>query len=243
MENFFYDDELNKQLIHQDKLNIETCGDSWKAGITKNDKIIDWRQCLISETNELIDSIGWEHWKNLNKNTNYMNIHVELVDIWHFLLSDLLTIDIENSERVNIIVNAINKASYTINIAPLSKNEKDQHIIKKAKEFIHEVSNETKVITNTDALKKFFILVSACDLDIKKLFALYYGKNYLNTFRQINGYKEGTYNKIWKVSKNESYEDNYFMYNFVLEQSTIPKKEVVLNELQKLYKGFNNEVA
>jgi len=35
------------------------------------------------------------------------------------------------------------------------------------------------------------------DMSFDELYEIYVGKNVLNMFRQDNGYKEGTYNKVW----------------------------------------------
>jgi hypothetical protein len=50
---------------------------------------------------------------------------------------------------------------------------------------------------------------------IKRIAYLYVGKMILNLFRQINGYKEGKYIKIWDKEKN--LEDNYFLVKFLKE--------------------------
>lgn len=45
------------------------------------------------------------------------------------------------------------------------------------------------------------------------LFESYVGKNVLNKFRQDNGYKEGTYIKIWKDGR----EDNEHLMDYMRE--------------------------
>ncbi len=35
-------------------------------------------------------SFSWKHWKNINKDTDWDNVTVEIVDIWHFIMSLLL---------------------------------------------------------------------------------------------------------------------------------------------------------
>ncbi|MFX4155799.1 dUTP diphosphatase, partial [Aliarcobacter butzleri] len=42
------------------------------------------------EVAELIESTPWKHWKNINANPVMNNIHVVLVDMWHFLMSYIL---------------------------------------------------------------------------------------------------------------------------------------------------------
>jgi len=38
-----------------------------------------------------------------------------------------------------------------------------------------------------------------------ELYEIYVGKNVLNMFRQDNGYKEGTYNKMWNGREDNEY--------------------------------------
>jgi hypothetical protein len=67
---------------------------------------------------------------------------------------------------------------------------------------------------------------------IEDLIKLYIGKVYLNEYRQIKGYKEGTYKKIWKNGK----EDNFNMIE-VLKKLNIEElnKEKLFKEFDKLY--------
>ena len=230
---------LSKQLQLQNELNIKTCGKDWRTGMTKDGKPINWRLCIIKEAEELIDSMPWKHWKDIGHSvTDYRNIHIELVDIWHFILSDLLTSELENSERVNIINSNINSAKQIIIDIPISSQEKNSLIIEKSMDLISEAAITRKSITNTNTIKNFFVLCQYCDLQIHSLFALYFGKNYLNEFRQKNGYKNGTYRKMW--AKNR--EDNTFMYNIILSNNNISKDEI-MEEFQKIYKGTSDAAA
>lgn len=74
--------------LMQQKLNDDTCGIGWEQGFAKNGKMISFRRCVYMECAELIDSFDWKHWK-LGKN-NFLNVKIELVDIWHFIMSLLL---------------------------------------------------------------------------------------------------------------------------------------------------------
>lgn len=58
----------------------------------------------------------------------------------------------------------------------------------------------------------FFVLAKAVKLDLDELYKIYLGKNLLNQFRQNNGYKEGTYIKIWNGE-----EDNVAMLRTIEE--------------------------
>jgi len=43
------------------------------------------------------------------------------------------------------------------------------------------------------------------DMSFDELYQIYVGKNVLNMFRQDNGYKEGTYNKVWNGREDNEY--------------------------------------
>ena len=55
-------------------------------------------------------------------------------------------------------------------------------------------------------IEQFFRACKSAGLSFSWLQKLYIGKNCLNQFRQDNGYKEGTYKKVWNGS-----EDNVVM--------------------------------
>ena len=59
-------------------------------------------------------------------------------------------------------------------------------------------------------LALFKSLMDDADMDWNDLVSMYVGKNVLNRFRQANGYKEGTYIKIWNGE-----EDNVHLTNIL----------------------------
>jgi hypothetical protein len=80
---------------------------------------------------------------------------------------------------------------------------------------------------------EFFDLVVMSGLDLSTLYRLYVGKNILNQFRQDNGYKDGSYIKIWNGD-----EDNVVMKR-VWEENADIKPEGLYRELAKLYQALN----
>jgi cell division protein FtsI/penicillin-binding protein 2 len=58
---------------------------------------------------------------------------------------------------------------------------------------------------------------------------IYIGKNCLNKFRQDNGYKEGTYIKVWNKD-----EDNVVMIK-ILEESSNISFDTMYEKLQEQY--------
>ena len=228
---------LIQQLNLQNQLNINTCGENWKDGVTSDNKLINWRLDADMELSELIDSLPWKHWKEIDKPADYKNIHIELVDVWHFILSDILTLDLESSEIVNIISNVMERIQNKPKIY-CNKQEFHKDIIEKTLLLKNEITKINKPITNTDAIKRFFLLCNTCNLDYIQLSALYFGKNYLNEFRQLNGYKEGLYRKIWSKDR----EDNDFMYDIVISCPTLSKQDLI-KKFETIYKECINEAA
>ena len=82
--------KILQMLKLQQALNDATNGLNWEAGITKNGKQIDWRRCIYLEAAELVESYPWKHWKNIDASPDYANIKIEIVDIWHFVMSEAL---------------------------------------------------------------------------------------------------------------------------------------------------------
>ena len=82
--------KLEEMFALQKKLNEDTNGINWELSINKFDKEINWLRCIHMEVAELIDSTPWKHWKNISDAPDINNIHIELVDVWHFLMSYIL---------------------------------------------------------------------------------------------------------------------------------------------------------
>ncbi|HEC1748915.1 TPA: dUTPase, partial [Campylobacter lari] len=83
-------DILKSMLELQQKLNDDTNGIGWENGYTKEGKLISFRRCIYMECAELIDSFAWKHWKSIHTPANWDNVCIEIVDIWHFILSLIL---------------------------------------------------------------------------------------------------------------------------------------------------------
>ena len=80
-------DKILLMLQLQNQLNEATNGDKWTQGITKNGKTINWRRCIYMECAEMVDSFSWKHWKSIDKEPDWDNHQIEVVDVWHFIMS------------------------------------------------------------------------------------------------------------------------------------------------------------
>ena len=218
----------------QNQLNDATNGEKWTNGVTKNGKYINWKRCIYMECAEMIDSFSWKHWKNIAAEPDWANMQIEVVDVWHFIMS--LAIE-EYSRELKGGIEDI-----ALNISELPSFEKiNTHNNKFASQdvVIKKVENMIRMSLSKDnfnlesLMADFFDLVLLSGLDLDSLYTLYVGKNILNQFRQDNGYKEGTYIKVWAGQ-----EDNVIMQKVFKEQPDI-KPEALYRELAKLYHELN----
>ncbi len=155
-------------------------------------------RAVAIEGAEAIEHHGWKWWKKQDKDLS--QLQMELVDIWHFILSEILLRNDDNQlTPLEYLLSALSEAN------SLQLIELDNTAYK---------LNETDLVTKLELLIAISIarridlglfesIMRDCELTWTDLFCQYVGKNVLNMFRQDNGYKEGTYRKMW-----EGREDN-----------------------------------
>ena len=117
-------------------------------------------------------------------------LRMELVDIWHFILSTVI-----QNTRGSIRFAAIEMIS---ELSQKSVQFDNQHYILAKMSLLEKLD----LLVGLSAAKRtslalFNSLLSDCGMSWVELFKQYTGKNVLNIFRQDYGYKAGTYIKIW----------------------------------------------
>lgn len=223
-------DKILLMLQLQAQLNDATNGDKWIKGVTKNGKKINWKRCIYMECAEIVDSFSWKHWKNIHQEPDWENLQIEVVDVWHFIMS-LAIENYSQTMRGGIEDLAINISS----LESFSSIDRQNALFASQDEIIEKVESLMLGSLSKDDLDldvfitDFFDLVLMSGLDLEALYRLYVGKNILNQFRQDNGYKDGTYIKIW-----DGEEDNIIMKN-IWENNSDIKPDILYKELTKLY--------
>ena len=135
-----------------------------------------WVECA-----ELLDHFGWKWWKHQTGDLD--QVRLELVDIWHFGLSDLLRGGASQEALV----------AQLATLSPGSTGAPDPEAFRLAVEALAEQT----LLARSFAFEPFLAAMAALPMTQQELFELYVGKNVLNSFRQQNGYKSGTYQKNW----------------------------------------------
>lgn len=227
-------DKILLMLQLQADLNEATNGEKWTSGITKNSKVINWKRCIYMECAEMIESFTWKHWKNIDKEADWDNLQVEVVDVWHFIMS----LAIENYSQTlrgqieDLAINISELESFNkINTQNTTFAQQDDIIEKIESIMLDTLSKEP--LNLEKLISDFFDLVVMSGLDLESLYKLYVGKNILNQFRQDHGYKEGSYIKVWAGE-----EDNVIMKRILEENSDI-KPDELYKKLTKLYLALN----
>ena len=155
----------------------------------------EWYRALWIECGELMDHQGYKWWKKQTPDTE--QVKLEIVDIWHFGLSMVIT-------RFNGDLQAAAEAME----AELAATVRSNDGVLLATEALASHTLRSKDFS----VGKFWDLLLAADMSADELFTAYVGKNVLNFFRQDHGYKDGSYIKQW-----HGREDNEHLVEIVAE--------------------------
>ncbi|MRJ03174.1 MAG: dUTPase [Epsilonproteobacteria bacterium] len=224
-------ERIYEMLQLQNDLNNRTNGLQWREGITQKGKVINWKRAIYMEGMELIDSFPWKHWKSIDSAPDYENMEIELVDIWHFLMSYLLQHN-PLGEAAQIIEEALGSRS-DIRI-PRQWGAQENRALDSYLDPFEELIALALIKGDSPELQRllteqFFKACDAVGLPFDTLYRLYIGKNALNQFRQDHGYREGSYRKIWGER-----EDNEVLQEILQENPTI-SYPLLMEELAKRY--------
>lgn len=145
-------------------------------------------RAVVVEGAEAMEHHGWKWWKKQER--DLAQLQMELVDIWHFTLSHIL---LQHGGDQQKALADLLAPDFTASIRFDGRDYvlADLDLIGKM-ELMIGLAAARRI-----SLPLFEALLKDCDMDWKELFCQYVGKNVLNFFRQDNGYKQGTYRKLW----------------------------------------------
>lgn len=198
--------QLSSMLELQDGMNSKVNAD-WIAANN------NWHRAIQVEGVEAIEHHGWKWWKK--QDCDMAQLRMELVDIWHFILSASI-----QTKYGNVSL-AKNEMMSELNLHQKSVQFDNQYFQLAQLDLLSKLD----LLVGLAAAKRtnlalFESLLTDCGMDWMDLFKQYVGKNILNVFRQDHGYKEGSYIKIW-----EGREDNEHLVE-VLEMIDLDGEDV-----------------
>jgi len=143
----------------------------------------EWYRAIWVECAELMDHYGWKWWKSQEHDRD--QIRLELIDIWHFGLSaELVQHQGDIQKAAERMLSELEQED-TLSPAIVFKQAVDQLA-------------SHALIHHSLRLPVFLQLLAEMDTSFDDLYRIYEGKNVLNRFRQDNGYKDGSYRKLWQ---------------------------------------------
>ena len=136
-----------------------------------------WVECA-----ELLDHFGWKWWKH--QQPDLEQVRLEIVDIWHFGLSELLRAGkIDDRHCDTDVIQTL--------VVGLDGTAGD------FRECVERLAASSLTGRSFD-LEAFVAVLIAMPMSFEELFSGYIGKNVLNNFRQNHGYQSGEYVKVWQ---------------------------------------------
>lgn len=168
-----------------------------------------WIECA-----EGLDHYGWKWWMHQERDLD--QVRLELVDIWHFGLSELIQkeVDLEKVARDMVFF-----ASETSSISFRASLER----------------LAARALRGEFDIREFVRSLNALPMSLSELYGAYIGKNMLNRLRQEHGYAQGHYVKIWGDR-----EDNVHLAEIVreldLERQDVQEQLAIA--LENRYKSY-----
>jgi dimeric dUTPase (all-alpha-NTP-PPase superfamily) len=213
-------EQIREMLQMQDRLNAQI-NPSWKTA--KN----PWTKAIWIEAAELAEHVGWKWWKA--QVPNMLQAQIEAVDIWHFMLSDYM------AKYPNVELDAL---AHRVHYLLTDRGKRVFHFrgrIMSTDEMSLPELTDLLVLQAADGVSSIPALAALADrlgLTHADLRRMYVGKNVLDLFRQDNGYKAGTYTKVWGGD-----EDNVHLERVLDANPDISSKSLYV-ELGKLYTTY-----
>jgi dimeric dUTPase (all-alpha-NTP-PPase superfamily) len=155
-------------------------------------------RAVLVEATEALEHYGWKWWKK--QSPDMPQLRIELIDIWHFVLSEYLLRAAGDKSAAAAAIAAEWGAGDTL--AFDGKTYQPEAL---------DLREQLELLSALAAVRRMHMpllarLFAGCGLTPAALYREYVSKNVLNHFRQDRGYKTGAYKKTWNGA-----EDNVHM--------------------------------
>jgi dimeric dUTPase (all-alpha-NTP-PPase superfamily) len=167
-------------------------------------------RAVVVEGAEAMEHYGWKWWKK--QTPDLAQVQMEIVDIWHFVLSAVL---IETRGDVDAAREWVEKR---IGALEGPDARKTWLLEKEFRLDTLSLIDKLELLIGFSVFRKISIplidaILEDCEMSWDELYRQYVGKNVLNFFRQDHGYKTGTYRKHW----HDGREDNEHLVEVLAE--------------------------
>ena len=144
----------------------------------------DYYRAVWVECAELLDHYGWKWWKQ--QEADLEQVRLEIIDIWHFGLSELLRANQFDEELAERLASALARGD-TVGFRAAVENLALKSLA-----------------TQRFDLEAFVAVMRALPMTFDELYRGYVAKNVLNAFRQEHGYQDGSYRKHWHDGREDN---------------------------------------
>ncbi|MEX1197237.1 MAG: dUTP diphosphatase [Pseudohongiellaceae bacterium] len=189
-------------------------------------------RAVVIEAAEAMEHHGWKWWKH--QRCDLPQLQMEVIDIWHFLMSRLL-LDHHGDEEAALTElmkeAAIDPGTVILRFDGHDYTPASLPLLDKL-----QLLSATAAADRTE-IPLFAALLEDCGMDWSELFRQYTGKNVLNGFRQDHGYKEGHYRKTW-----QGREDNEHLVELMdsLDAAPATFRDELYKALESRYEAADN---
>lgn len=147
-------------------------------------------RAVVIEGAEAIEHHGWKWWKRQER--DLQQLRLELIDIWHFLLSEILLRSADQDRPAPELLMALLDGDGGAVTLDGERLEPARLGLVERLELLIAVSAARRL-----ELGLFASIMEGCGMGWGDLYRQYVAKNVLNMFRQDKGYRTGRYRKIW----------------------------------------------
>ena len=193
----------------------------------------DWTQAALMEAVEAYDSLPWKWWKHQTLDTQ--NLQTELIDVFHFILSKSIELDIQTNSNITqeVLTNlTLLNDDFVTTYQALQTQDQQIDLLKTSlKELTRALINRQNLLT---IFAIWFKAYTLSGLNLQDLQRIYLTKNTLNILRQQLGYKEGTYKKLLSYNNlPDKQEDNKIIFD--LQSKLDIKDPDFTNKLKSMF--------
>jgi len=154
-------------------------------------------RAVFVEAAEALEHYGWKWWKK--QTPDMAQLQIELIDIWHFVMSHYLVLAGNDQEAAAQAIAAQWSAPPGFEFDGRAYQPEQM-----------EMREQLELLAALSAVRRVHLplvvaLFKACGLDAHNLYTAYVSKNILNHFRQDHGYKTGEYMKIWQGQEDNAH--------------------------------------